>query len=37
MKFTIRGKKLEVTDALKSYIEEKIGRLDKNRFNWEFF
>ncbi len=29
MKFTIRGKKLEVTDALKSYIEEKIGRLDK--------
>ena len=29
MKFTIRGKKLKVTDALKSYIEEKIGRLDK--------
>ena len=29
MKFTIRGKKLEVTDSLKSYIEEKIGRLDK--------
>lgn len=29
MKFTIRGKKLEVTTALKNYIEEKIGRLDK--------
>ena len=29
MKFTIRGKKLDVTGALKSYIEEKIGRLDK--------
>ena len=29
MKFTIRGKKLEVTDAIKTYVEEKIGRLDK--------
>lgn len=29
MKFTIRGKKLEVTDALKAYIEDKIGKLDK--------
>lgn len=29
MKFNIRGKKLEVTDALKSYVEEKIGKLDK--------
>lgn len=29
MKFTIRGKKLEVTDSIKSYVEEKIGRLDK--------
>ena len=29
MKFNIRGKKLEVTPSLKSYIEEKIGRLDK--------
>lgn len=29
MKFNIRGKKLEVTDALKKYIEEKLGRLDK--------
>ena len=29
MKFIIRGKKLKVTDAIKSYVEEKIGRLDK--------
>ena len=29
MKFNIRGKKLEVTDALKTYVEEKLGRLDK--------
>ena len=29
MRFNIHGKKLEVTDAIKSYIEEKIGRLDK--------
>lgn len=29
MKFNIRGKKLEVTEALKSYIEEKLGRLNK--------
>lgn len=29
MKFTIRGKRLEVTDAIKAYVEEKIGRLDK--------
>ena len=29
MKFNIRGKKLEVTDALKSYVEEKIGKLNK--------
>ena len=29
MKFTIRGKKLKVTDAIKAYVEEKIGRLDK--------
>lgn len=29
MKFNIRGKKLEVTDALKNYVEEKIGKLDK--------
>lgn len=29
MKFIIRGRKVEVTKAIKSYVEEKIGRLDK--------
>lgn len=29
MKFNIRGSKMEVTDAIKTYIQEKIGRLDK--------
>ena len=29
MKFNIHGRKIEVTEAIKSYIEEKIGRLDK--------
>lgn len=29
MKFNIHGKKIEVTDSIKKYIEEKIGRLDK--------
>ena len=29
MKFNIRGQKLEVTDAIRSYIEGKIGRLEK--------
>jgi len=29
MKFNIRGKKLDVTESIRSYIEEKIGRLDK--------
>lgn len=29
MKFNIRGKNMDVTPAIKSYIEEKIGRLDK--------
>lgn len=29
MKFNIHGKKIDVTAAIKSYIEEKIGRLDK--------
>ena len=28
MKFIIRGQKLEVTESIKSYIEEKIGKLD---------
>ena len=29
MKFNIRGNKIDVTPAIKGYIEEKIGRLDK--------
>ena len=29
MKFNIHGKKLGVTDSIKDYIENKIGRLDK--------
>lgn len=29
MKFNIHGRKIEVTDSIKNYIEEKIGRLDK--------
>lgn len=29
MKFNIHGKKLDVTDSIKQYIEEKIGKLDK--------
>lgn len=29
MKFNIRGSKVEVTPAIKSYIEEKIGRLER--------
>ena len=29
MRFNIHGKKLEVTESIKKYIEEKIGRLDK--------
>lgn len=29
MKFNIHGKKIEVTDSIKDYIESKIGRLDK--------
>ena len=29
MKFNIRGKNMDVTPAIKGYIEEKIGRLDK--------
>ncbi len=29
MNINIRGKKIDVTDAIKNYIEEKIGRLDK--------
>lgn len=29
MKFNIRGSKIVITDAIKSYIESKIGKLDK--------
>lgn len=29
MKFNIRGSKLEVTDAIKNYIGEKLGKLNK--------
>ncbi len=29
MKFNIHGKKVEVTEPIKKYIEQKIGRLDK--------
>ena len=29
MKFIIHGRKVEVTDSIRKYIEEKIGRLDK--------
>ncbi len=29
MQITIRGKNLEVTDALKDYVEKKLSRLDK--------
>lgn len=29
MKINIRGNKIEITNSIKSYIEEKIGKLDK--------
>lgn len=29
MKINIRGNKIEITDSIKGYIEEKIGKLDK--------
>lgn len=29
MEFVIRGDKIKVTDAMKSYIEEKLGKLEK--------
>ncbi len=35
MKFNIHGKKVEVTDSIKNYIEEKIGKLDKYLANPE--
>ena len=35
MKFNIRGSKLEVTDAIRSYIESKLSKLDKYLYNAE--
>lgn len=29
MEFLIRGEKIKVTDSIKNYIEEKLGRLNK--------
>ena len=29
MKYNIRGQKIEITPAIRSYIEQKLGRLDK--------
>ena len=29
MKFMVRGKNIEVTDALKNYVEEKVGKIEK--------
>ena len=29
MKLTVRGNKLEVTDSIRNYVEEKLGKLDK--------
>ena len=29
MRYNIRGEKVEITDAIRSYIEDKIGKLDK--------
>ena len=29
MKYNIHGKKVEITDSIKNYIEEKVGKLDK--------
>ena len=29
MKYNIRGERVEITDSIKSYIEDKIGKLDK--------
>ncbi|MBQ9181383.1 MAG: ribosome-associated translation inhibitor RaiA [Bacilli bacterium] len=29
MKFNVRGSKLEVTDAIKAYVEKRLGKLDK--------
>ena len=29
IKFSIRGENLEVTDALRSYVEEKVAKIEK--------
>ena len=29
MRYNIRGEKVEITNSIKSYIEDKIGKLDK--------
>lgn len=29
MRYNIRGEKVEITDAIRSYVEDKIGKLDK--------
>lgn len=29
MRYNIRGEKIEITDSIRAYIEEKIGKLDK--------
>ena len=31
MKFKIRGKNVEVTDAIKNYLKDKTGKLDDGR------
>lgn len=35
MKFNIHGKKVEITDSIKEYIEEKVSKLDKYLSNPE--
>lgn len=35
MKYVIRGEKVEITEAIKKYITEKIGKLDKYFSNTE--
>ena len=35
MKYNIRGEKVEITEAIKSYIVEKIGKLEKYFDNFE--
>ena len=29
IKFNIRGENVELTDAIRAYVEDKIGKLDK--------